>query len=77
MGTLTKRERDGLEDVFSSIHAHDDKYEKLKRLSALLMRKSVDFSAYELVKRAKFGLKVSKLSHLLINLTKKKRNLSK
>ncbi len=77
MSTLTKRERDGLEDVFLSIHSNSDKYEKLKKLSSLLMQKGVDFSSYKLLKRAKFGLKRSKLSLFFIKLGKKKKNLSK
>ena len=30
MSALTKKERDGLEDVFLSIHSHTDKYQKIK-----------------------------------------------
>ena len=30
MGVLTKNERDGLEDVFLSIHTSTDKYKKLR-----------------------------------------------
>ncbi len=77
MSTLTKRERDGLEDVFMSIHSNTDKYQKLKKLSSVLMQKGVDLSRYKLYKRAKFGLKRSKLSLFFINLGKKKKNLSK
>ncbi len=77
MSTLTKRERDGLEDVFLSIHTHEDKYQKLKKLSTLILSKGVNFSAYKFVKRAKFGLKGSKLSQILTNISKKKKNLSK
>ncbi len=77
MGSLTKRERDGLDDVFLSIRSHEDKYQKLKRLSALIISKGIDFSRYEFIKQAKIGLKNSKLSQLLTNISKKKKNLSK
>ena len=34
MGVLTKNGRDGLEDVFLSIHTSTNKYKKIKDLSA-------------------------------------------
>jgi len=36
MGALSKNERDGLEDVFMSIHCNQVKYEKLKNLASLI-----------------------------------------
>ncbi len=77
MSTLTKRERDGLEDVFLSIHSNADKYKKLKHYSSIMMQRGKEISRGTLFKRAKFGLRSSKLSLFLIKLGKKKKNLSK
>lgn len=77
MSTLTKNERDGLEDVFLSIHSNHDKYQKMKELSSLVMAKNVDFSMSKLLKRAKLGLKESKISHYFTFSSKKKKYLSK
>ena len=33
MDALTKKERDGLEDIFLSINNHTNKYERFKELS--------------------------------------------
>ena len=77
MGALTKNERDGLEDVFLSIHSNHDKYQKIKKLSSLILTKSINFSAHKLLKQANLGLKESKLSNFLSKFAKKKKNLSK
>ncbi len=76
MGALTKKERDGLEDVFMSIHSVS-KYEKLKDLSTLIISKPTTLNFKKLVKQAKIGLKETKISHFLLNFAKKKKNLSK
>ncbi len=76
MGALTKNERDGLEDVFLSIHSVS-KYEKLKDLSALIITKPTALNVKKLVKQAKSGLKETKISHFLLKFAKKKKNLSK
>ncbi|MBA1433519.1 MAG: hypothetical protein FAF04_08010 [Epsilonproteobacteria bacterium] len=76
MGALTKKERDGLEDVFLSIHSVS-KYEKLKDLSTLIISKPATLNFKQLVKQAKIGLKETKISHFLLKITKKKKNLSK
>lgn len=77
MSALTNKERDGLEDVFLSIHSHSDKYQKIKEISSLIMSKNhtVDYS--NLLKQAKIGLKKTKISHFIVYLSKKKKNLSK
>jgi len=77
MGTLTKSERDGLEDVFLSIHSNKIKYNKIKEVSSLVISKDVSIFMSNLLKRAKLGLKDSKLSNFMTILGKKKKNLSK
>ncbi|QOP46248.1 hypothetical protein [Sulfurimonas paralvinellae] len=76
MGALTKNERDGLEDVFLSIHSVS-RYEKLKDLSSLVISKPRTLNFKKLVKQAKHGLKETKISHFLLKIAKKKKNLSK
>jgi hypothetical protein len=77
MSTLTKNEREGLDDVFLSIHSDKNRYEKLKQLSSLIMSHETTINCLKLVKQAKIGLKETKISHYLLNLSKKKKNLSK
>ena len=77
MSALTKKERDGLEDVFLSIHSHGDKYRKIKEISSLIMNHDSSINFSNLLKRAKYRLKETKVSHFLVNLSKKKKNLSK
>jgi len=77
MGALTKNERDGLEDVFLSIHSRKDKYDKMKNLATLLMSHDAAKNFSKLCNRAKLGLKETKLSHFIHQYTKKKKNLSK
>ena len=45
MSALTTDERLGLDEVFLSIHSHEDKYIKIKELSSLIMshRKNINF----------------------------------
>ena len=77
MGVLTKNERDGLEDVFLSIHTSTDKYKKIKDLSALIMTHKTTLNFKKLLKQAKYGLKETKISRFLLKYSKKKKNLSK
>ncbi len=77
MGILTKNERDGLEDVFLSIHTSTNKYKKIKDLSALIMTHETTLNFKKLLKQAKSGLKETKFSDFLLKYTKKKKNLSK
>jgi len=78
MGTLTKQERDGLEDIFISIHTNNNnKYRKLKEISYLIRSKNISIKASNFLKMAKIGLKGSKLSQFLTDFVKKKKNLSK
>lgn len=77
MGVLTKNERDGLEDVFLSIHKSTDKYKKIKDLSALIMTHKTTLNFKKLLKQAKYGLKETKMSQFLLKYSKKKKNLSK
>ena len=77
MSTLTKQERDGLEDVFLSISSNSNKYRKLKELSSLIMAKDISLSLSSLLKQAKHGINELKSSHFLTKNSKKKRNLRK
>jgi hypothetical protein len=77
MGALTKQERDGLEDIFLSIHTTGRKETKLREFSSLIMSKNLSFSTSKFLKMAKIGLKESKLSQFITLFTKKKKNLSK
>jgi len=77
MGALTKNERDGLEDVFLSIHSGHEKYKKIKDISALIMSRGNTLSVSTLIKHAKYGLKETNISHFIAYITKKKKYLSK
>ena len=77
MGALSKNERDGLEDVFLSIHTQQNKYQKIKELSSLILTHETSLNLVELLKQAKHGLKETKLSQFLVKFSKKKKNLSK
>mgnify|MGYP006899554623 CR=1 FL=1 len=77
MSALTKNERDGLDDVFLSIHSHTNRYNKIKEISALIMIRNNSINPLTLLKRAKKGLKETKLLHFIAKLSKKKKNLSK
>jgi hypothetical protein len=77
MGALTKKERDGLENAFLSIDYNNNRYEKIKEISYLIMNYSMTVDFKKLLKQAKYGLKEVKLSRFIHNLSKKKKNLSK
>ena len=68
MGTLTKSERDGLEDVFLSMHSNGAKFH---------ISKDISLSMSSLLKRAKLGLQEGKISRFITILSKKKKYLSK
>jgi hypothetical protein len=77
MSALTKKERDGLEDVFLSIHSHADKYRKIKEASVFVFYNKKRLKITNLFKQAKYGLKETKILHFLATLSKKKKKLSK
>jgi len=77
MGALTKNERDGLDDVFLSIHSREEKFEKMKDLATLLISHQATKKFSKLFNSAKLGLKETKISHLFHQYRKKKKNLSK
>ncbi|MFA6197367.1 MAG: hypothetical protein WC656_12085 [Sulfurimonas sp.] len=77
MGALTKQERDGLDEVFLSIHSHSDKYHNIKNIPYFIMSKGSAFSVSSFFKHAKHGLKATNISHFMAFLTKKKKCLSK
>ena len=77
MSVLTKNERDGLEDVFLSIHTNSDKYKKIKDLAILLLSNEHTLQLKKLIKVAKYGLKEMKLPLFSTKTAKKKKNLSK
>ncbi len=77
MSALTKNEREGLEDVFLSIHTNHNKYQKIKDLATLLLSNERRLQFNKLIKVAKYGLKEMKLPHFAAKKAKKKKNLSK
>jgi len=77
MSALTKSERDGLDDVFLSIHSNRDKYKKLKEFSSIIILSDISIALSKVLKHAKIGLKKSKSSNFINFFDKKKKNLSK
>jgi len=77
MSALTQNEREGLDDVFLSIQTGEKKYQKMKELSPLIISRHMSLNLSKHLKQAKLGLKETKLSQFLLNLSKKKKNLSK
>lgn len=77
MATLTKEEKDALEDVFLSIHTNQNSYKKLKELSSLVIASQISIVASKVLKRAKFGLKKVKTSYFSSFFDKTKKSLSK
>jgi len=77
MSALTQNERDGLDDVFLSIHANKDKLQKIKDISSIILSNGNKFAIPKLFKQAKYGMKATKFSHFIPFLSKKKKNLSK
>ena len=76
MSVLTKQERDGLEDIFLSIHINK-KNQKLEKILILITSRNISFLASNLLKRTKYKLKRLKFSNFYTHLTKQKKNLSK
>jgi len=77
MGALTKNERDGLEEVFLSIHSNNEKYQKIKDISTLIMSKRNTLYLNSLIKQVKYGIKETNISHFMAFIAKKKKYLSK
>jgi len=77
MSALTNSEREGLEDVFLSIHSNGDKYKKIKEFSSFIINNDVSSSLSKLLKHAKIGLTKSKSSDFFTLFNKKKKYLSK
>ena len=77
MGTLTKQERDALDDVFLSIHSNSNKYKKIKEFGSIIIASDISFATAKLLKHAKLGLKKAKSSQILAFFAKKKNSLSK
>ncbi len=77
MSTLTKQERDGLEEIFLSIQKNSNKQTKLKEIFSSIISKDISLNASKFLKVAKLGLKESKLSRFMTYFGKKKKNLSK
>ena len=73
MGTLTKNERDGLEDVFLSIQSKTIKHKNLINSSFLGSLKRLSF----LPKRVNYDLKNNKITYFINFFTKQKKFLSK
>ena len=68
MGTLTREERDALEDVFMSIGSRKNTYNIIKHCS-ISFKKSL--------KHAKIGYKITKFYKFIQIMHKKKKNLRK
>lgn len=77
MTTLTNRERDGLDDVFLSIHSNSDKYKKIRVFTSIIITSDISIACSKVLKHAKIGLKKAKNLHILSLFTKKKNSLSK
>jgi len=77
MSTLTQNERDGLDDVFLSIHTHNSSYLNFKKISTIFTSQQKTINIRNLINEAKVGLKETKLHSLLSTFSKKKKNLSK
>jgi len=77
MSALTKKERDGLDEVFLSIHSQSEKYSKFKEIASLILSNESDINLAKLLKQAKYRLKRAKIAHFMGYLAKKKKNLSK
>jgi len=77
MSALTNKERDGLEEIFLSLHPNAKKYQKFKELSLFMIHNNPPIFFIKILKRAKFGLKVVKISYFSSKLYKKKKKLSK
>ena len=77
MSTLTKNERDGLDEVFLSIHTHTDKYKRIREISILFISYKSKLKLLKLIKVANYGLKETKYVQFFLNILKKKKSLSK
>lgn len=77
MSTLSKEEKDALEDVFLSIQTNSSRFEKAKELSSLIIGDEISSIVSKLLRRAKFGLKKKKTWYFLSFSGKKKKSLSK
>ncbi|MDD2566578.1 MAG: hypothetical protein PHS10_01230 [Thiovulaceae bacterium] len=76
-GTLTKKEREGLEDVFLSIHANTKKYDRIKEIAKLFFDKKVSIGLENLFRRVKKGIKRTNFPDLAMFLPKTKKHLRK
>jgi len=77
MSTLTKTERDGLEDVFLSIHTSHDKLRHVKEILRLIISNKWNILQTKHLKRAKHGVQNEKKFSFSGFYYKKKKNLSK
>lgn len=77
MSILTQNERDGLDDVFKSIHSSNNNYKNIKELLAFIISKIKRFKLKKFVKQAKYGTKQTFFSRFLSFIDKKKKKLSK
>jgi len=77
MSTLTQNEREGLDDVFRSIHTHNNSYLKFKKISTVFTSTQDRLNIKNLIIEAKIGLKETRLPSFFSTFSKKKKNLSK
>jgi len=76
VGALTQDERDGLDDVFLTIH-NASKLQKIKNISILIFSNFTGQDITKGLKQPNYGLKETKIIHFFLDLSKKKKNLSK
>ncbi len=77
MSTLTKDERNGLEDVFLSIHTNKAKYHRLKKLVTLSLLNEIKQQYEIIIKETKYKPTLVKFSKFFTKTEKKKKYLSK
>ncbi len=77
MSTLTKDERNGLEDVFLSIHTNKAKYHRLKELVTLSLLNEIKQQYKKIIKMTKYKPTLVKFSKFFTKTEKKKKYLSK
>jgi len=75
MSALTNNERDGLEDVFLSIHSGTNSYINIKDIYSSLKDNKISISLSNLLKHAKLGLKKGKSIQFSSLFSKKKKSL--
>jgi len=77
MNMLSKNERDGLEDVFLSIHTNHNKLHKFKELVSIVIPKKRTYLIMKFIKEAIYEVKAMKFQDFINYFNQKKKNLRK